>query len=198
MKLKFDSELEHQRDGVSAVVGVFEGMSATNDDLGSIMQSFDTELFNDMALANAAGPLDCQQLLRNVQKIQAENEVAKSDSLMTGHNSDYTFPNFTVEMETGTGKTYVYLRTIFELNRQYGFRKFIIVVPSVAIREGTLKSLQITRDHFAALYNNVPCNYFGRCSLERNTLRLSMWISPFARMRGKLLRGCCRRERCSL
>jgi type III restriction enzyme len=160
MKLKFDSELEHQRDAVAAAVGVFEGMNATNDDLGSIMQSFDTELFNDMALANSAGPLDFQQLLPNVQKIQEQNEVSKSGSLLEGYNSDYSFPNFTVEMETGTGKTYVYLRSIFEMNRQYGFRKFIIVVPSVAIREGTLKSLQITKEHFAALYNKVPYDYF--------------------------------------
>ena len=63
-------------------------------------------------------------------------------------------------METGTGKTYVYLRTIFELNKRYGFKKFIIVVPSIAIREGVLKSLEITRDHFAALYDNTPFDPF--------------------------------------
>jgi type III restriction enzyme len=62
-------------------------------------------------------------------------------------------------METGTGKTYVYLRTIFELHRKYGFKKFIIVVPSVAIREGVLKNLEITRDHFRALYNNVEAEH---------------------------------------
>jgi type III restriction enzyme len=67
---------------------------------------------------------------------------------------------FSIEMETGTGKTYVYLRTIFELNKTYGFKKFIIVVPSVAIREGVLKSIEITKDHFKTLYDNVPFDYF--------------------------------------
>ena len=68
--------------------------------------------------------------------------------------------NFTVEMETGTGKTYVYLRTIYELNKQYGFSKFVIVVPSVAIREGVYKSLQITEEHFNELYNQSTIRIF--------------------------------------
>jgi Restriction endonuclease len=67
--------------------------------------------------------------------------------------------HFSVEMETGTGKTYVYLRTIYELNRNYGFRKFVIVVPSIAIREGTLKNLEITFDHFQNLYDKIPANF---------------------------------------
>jgi type III restriction enzyme len=69
------------------------------------------------------------------------------------------FPNFSVEMETGTGKTYVYLRTALELNRRYGLRKFIIVVPSVAVREGVIKTLKITQEHLRALYDNVPYRY---------------------------------------
>src|SRR5690606_33470465 len=67
--------------------------------------------------------------------------------------------HFSVEMETGTGKTYVYLRTIYELNKLYGFKKFVIVVPSVAIREGVLKNLEITHEHFQTLYDNVPVNF---------------------------------------
>ena len=63
-------------------------------------------------------------------------------------------------METGTGKTYVYLRTIFELNKRYGFTKFIIVIPSIAIKEGVYKSLQITEEHFRALYSGTPFDYF--------------------------------------
>ena len=74
-------------------------------------------------------------------------------------------------METGTGKTYVYLRTIFELNRKYGFKKFIIVVPSVAIREGVLKNLEITSEHFKALYNNVEFEYFVYDAKKVNRLR---------------------------
>ena len=74
-------------------------------------------------------------------------------------------------METGTGKTYVYLRTIFELSQKYGFKKFIIVVPSVAIREGTLKNIEITADHFKALYNNIEFEHFVYDSKKANRLR---------------------------
>ena len=74
-------------------------------------------------------------------------------------------------METGTGKTYVYLRTIFELSRRYGFQKFIIVVPSVAIREGVLKNIEITAEHFRALYNNLPFEHFVYDAKKVNRLR---------------------------
>ena len=87
------------------------------------------------------------ELLENLKNIQLRNGLRPSDSLAGG--------DFTVEMETGTGKTYVYLRTIFELNKRYGFTRFMIVVPSVAIKEGTYKTLQITRDHFENLYPNA-------------------------------------------
>lgn len=79
---------------------------------------------------------------------------------------------FSVEMETGAGKTYVYTKTIFELNKRFGFTKFIIVVPSVAIREGVYKSFQITREHFGVLYNNVPCRYFIYNSARLSDVRL--------------------------
>ena len=69
--------------------------------------------------------------------------------------------NFSTEMETGTGKTYVYLRTIYELNKTYGFKKFVIVVPSVAIREGVLKNIELTREHLRAIYGNVPRRLLG-------------------------------------
>jgi type III restriction enzyme len=74
-------------------------------------------------------------------------------------------------METGTGKTYVYLRTIFELSRRYGFQKFIIVVPSVAIREGVLKNIEITAEHFRTLYNNLPFEHFVYDAKKVNRLR---------------------------
>ncbi|MDF1543461.1 MAG: DEAD/DEAH box helicase family protein, partial [Anaerosomatales bacterium] len=80
-------------------------------------------------------------------------------------------PHFSVEMETGTGKTYVYLRTIFELSRRYGLQKFIIVVPSVAIREGVLKNIEITAEHFRALYNNLPFEHFVYDAKKVNRLR---------------------------
>src|SRR5438105_1634097 len=74
-------------------------------------------------------------------------------------------------METGTGNTYVYLRTIFELSQRYGFQKFIIVVPSVAIREGVLKNIDITGEHFRALYNNLPFEHFVYDAKRVNRLR---------------------------
>jgi type III restriction enzyme len=79
--------------------------------------------------------------------------------------------HFSVEMETGTGKTYVYLRSIYELNKLYGFKKFVIVVPSVAIREGVLKNLEITHEHFQTLYDNVPVNFQVYDSTKVSTLR---------------------------
>ena len=68
--------------------------------------------------------------------------------------------NFSIEMETGTGKTYTYLRSVFELNKKYGFKKFLIVVPSVAIREGVLKTIEMTKEHFKEHFENVPFNHF--------------------------------------
>src|SRR5205085_3982761 len=87
-------------------------------------------------------------VLANVRSIQERNGIPMCDSL--------DGMNFTIEMETGTGKTYVYLRTVFELHRLYGFTKFVIVVPNVAIREGVLASIDLLRDHLRSLYDNVP------------------------------------------
>ena len=104
--------------------------------------------------------IDRYRILENTRAVQEANDIPKSLGLFEGYgqggNGYYKFPNFSIEMETGTGKTYVYLRTIFELNQKYGFKKFIIVVPSVAIREGVLKSIDMTKEHFASLYDNVP------------------------------------------
>jgi len=82
-----------------------------------------------------------------------------------------SFPNFTVEMETGTGKTYVYLRTVHDLAKTYGFKKFVIVVPSVAIREGVLSSLKITREHFQTLYGYERMEFMAYDSGKVNQLR---------------------------
>ena len=96
MKLQFDSELEHQRDAVAAVVGVFEGMNSFDDDFSVSLLKIKTETttFEVNALPNSDEELDCQQLLPNVRKIQDDNEVPKSSNLMEGYNSDYKFPNF--------------------------------------------------------------------------------------------------------
>ena len=106
---------------------------------------------NDLGIGNRLTLLD-DELLANLHAIQLRHGLPPSGTLASG--------DFTVEMETGTGKTYVYLRTIFELNKRYGFTKFVIVVPSVAIKEGVYKSLQITEAHFKGLYAGVPFDYF--------------------------------------
>lgn len=149
MKLTFEPNLEYQQEAIGAVVGLFEGQMLEDSDYRYGMQEdgqfdFIDGVGNHLALTD-------EQILANLQKVQEQNEVPVSESLDGMH--------FSVEMETGTGKTYVYLRTIYELNSRYGFKKFVIVVPSVPIREGVLKNLQITHEHFQTLYDNIPVNY---------------------------------------
>lgn len=149
MKLTFEPNLEYQQEAIGAVVGLFEGQALEDSDYRYCMREngqldFIDGVGNHLALTE-------EQILDNLQKVQEQNEVAVSESLDGMH--------FSVEMETGTGKTYVYLRTIYELNNRYGFKKFVIVVPSVPIREGVLKNLQITHKHFQTLYDNIPVNY---------------------------------------
>ena len=102
-----------------------------------------------MGFANAKVQLDSGQLLENIHRIQARNSIKLSDSLKSG---GLGVCSLDVEMETGTGKTYVYIKTMFELNKLYGWSKFIVVVPSIAIREGVYKSIQITESYFMEEY----------------------------------------------
>ena len=99
--------------------------------------------------------VSARQLEENLHAVQEENSLPRTTVLTDGHLRD-----FTVEMETGTGKTYVYIRTIYELNRRYGLTKFVIVVPSVAIREGVKKSFESTKRHFEGLYDRTPLEFF--------------------------------------
>jgi len=143
VKIKFNPDLEYQHDAINAVLGVFEGQEArqTNFSVPTIKQA-QIDMYSeqsDLGIGNKKDLLE-DEILANVQKVQLTNGLKQSDSLGS--------MDFTVEMETGTGKTYVYLRSIFEMNRRFGFSKFIIVVPSLAIKEGVFKSLQITEEHF--------------------------------------------------
>lgn len=149
MKLHFEDNLDFQHKAIAAVVDLFKGQEISTSEF-SVLARPDSGpqlslgmVETDLGIGNRLNLLD-DELLKNLREIQLRNGLRPSKDLNSG--------NFTVEMETGTGKTYVYLRTIFELNRDYGFTKFIIVVPSVAIKEGTYKTLKITRDHFEALY----------------------------------------------
>jgi len=170
MKLKFDATLDYQLEAISAVTDLFEGLppkqSAFELSTAGIVQM---QLFTELGVCNPGVPAD-DLFLKNLHAIQERNNIPKS-RLLAEPDDPYPFPNFSVEMETGTGKTYVYLRTIFELNRKYGFNKFIIVVPSVAIREGVLSSITIMREHLRGLYDNAAFDHFVYNSKDLSKVR---------------------------
>ncbi|WP_163323564.1 restriction endonuclease [Draconibacterium mangrovi] len=162
MKLTFDSNLQYQAEAIKSVTSLFEGQPL-EDSIAEFDFTKDVGVLN---LINGVGNkmvLSQDQVLKNLQSVQSENEIPQSKKLDGMH--------FSVEMETGTGKTYVYLRTIYELFKQYGFKKYVIVVPSVAIREGVLKNLQITHEHFQNLYDNIPINFQVYNSANPSSLR---------------------------
>lgn len=159
MKLLFDPNQTFQHDAINSIVGVFEGQPLNHGDFDTL---FGDALFKDIGIGNQLA-ISEDQILENVNAVQKSNGLAISNSL--------DGMNFSVEMETGTGKTYVYLRTIYELNKKYGFKKFVIVVPSIAIREGVLKNLEITFDHFQNLYDKTPVNYVVYDSRRVSALR---------------------------
>lgn len=156
MKLHFESNLDYQIQAIEAVCDLFRGQEICRTEFTVTRDPADAQqrlafAENDLGIGNRLMLLE-EELLENLHAVQLRNGLPPSRALASG--------DFTVEMETGTGKTYVYLRTVFELNKRYGFTKFVIVVPSVAIKEGVYKSLQITEDHFKALYSGVPFDYF--------------------------------------
>lgn len=180
MKLHFEPNLDYQLQAIEAVCELFRGQEicrteftvtrralapAGQLDLGDEFGPAQMTLGlseNALGIGNRLTLLD-DELLKNLNDIQVRNGLAPAEALTSG--------DFTVEMETGTGKTYVYLRTIFELNRRFGFTKFVIVVPSIAIKEGVYKSLQITEDHFKGLYAGVPAVYFPYDSSKLGQVR---------------------------
>lgn len=156
MKLHFEPDLDYQLQAIESVCDLFRGQEICRTEFTVTRDPADTQMRlgfaqSDLGVGNRLTLLD-DELLKNLNEVQHRNGVAPSGTLASG--------DFTVEMETGTGKTYVYLRTIFELNRRFGFTKFVIVVPSIAIKEGVYKSLQITEDHLKGLYAGAPCEYF--------------------------------------
>ncbi|WP_314619373.1 DEAD/DEAH box helicase family protein [uncultured Selenomonas sp.] len=158
MKLQFDPSLTYQQEAVAAVCDVFEGQTA-KPALFTVADNLEEQFAAGQNLYSAQQGvgnllrLDQEDLLKNVRAVQARHGLPQSESL--GQEL-----HFDIEMETGTGKTYVYLRTLLELNKRYGFTKFAIVVPSNAIKEGVKKTLDITKEHFRELYNNVTYDYF--------------------------------------
>ncbi len=164
MKLHFDPNQSYQLDAINAVVDIFAGKSEDSDGATRHMdQGRQLGLEATIARGNSL-VLDMAQITKNMCTVQKRNDISTDESsLISRPGVSESLPygmNFSIEMETGTGKTYVYLRTIHELHQHYGWKKFIIVVPSVAIREGVLKNLAITREHFAELYNKPEMDYY--------------------------------------
>lgn len=157
MKFKFTIQ-PYQTEAVESVTGVFAGQGFASPlsyrrDVPQAAQAslFDGEAVDDftMGFANALVELDAGQMLTNINRVQSRNNIHLSQSVVTGGLGRCSLD---VEMETGTGKTYVYIKTMFELNKQYGWTKFIVVVPSIAIREGVKKSFAVMQEHFMEHY----------------------------------------------
>ena len=200
MEFRFDATQEYQLSAIEAACSLFEGQPYVRSEL----TISDNGAFS--AIANRID-LSGDTLLENLQTVQSEtgiepdqqleiipismDDVADFDFFENIDGIPVRFPNISVEMETGTGKTYVYLRTAMELYRRFGLRKFIIVVPSVAVREGVYKTLQVTEAHFKALYDNPPYRYYVYDSANLSQVRqfalsdgleiMVMTIDAFAR-----------------
>ncbi|WP_288841897.1 type III restriction-modification system endonuclease [uncultured Deefgea sp.] len=175
MKLHFESDLPYQAAAIESVCDLFRGQEICRSEFTVTMtmpqkvvsDAFGTEaaeqpslegmaITEDGGIGNKLTLLD-EEIAENLAAIQLRNGLAPSAGLSG---------DFTVEMETGTGKTYVYLRSVFELNKRYGFTKFVVVVPSVAIKEGVNKTLEITRDHFEGLYPSAKGYEFFQYNSE--------------------------------
>jgi type III restriction enzyme len=157
MKLHFEPNLDYQLAAIESACDLFRGQEVCRTEF-TVTRAIDADrpalpgfVQNDLGVGNRLQLLD-DELLGNLGDIQLRNGLRPSASLASG--------DFTVEMETGTGKTYVYLRTVFELNKRYGFTKFVIVVPSVAIKEGVYHTIETAAEHLKGLYAGAPFDFF--------------------------------------
>ena len=182
MKFNFKIQ-EYQTEAVDAVVKVFNGQGYHDKisyirDKGKLKSaqtqlslSFEDEfgenldILDDTGYKNEVVELSDEQLLKNIHDLQSQNNIKLSSSLI----KDLGRCSLDIEMETGTGKTYVYIKTMFELNKRYGWSKFIVVVPSIAIREGVKKSFEITAEHFMEHYGK-KARFFVYNSSNLNAL----------------------------
>lgn len=173
MKIQFKADLSHQIEAVNAVVGVFKGQETFQSHFTVTQDEYLPQQLNllgynsDLGIGHKLDNLLSEKAYENTRTVQLKNGLAQVEC----DNAKLPSLDFSVEMETGTGKTYVYLRTVFELNQKYGLTKFIIVVPSIAIKEGVYKSLQITEQHFRQQYKNVQYDYFVYDSSKREQVR---------------------------
>lgn len=163
MKIKFD-QLQYQDDAVASAVGVFAGQSIQSNNFTVMGQEMFGQIQTEIGVGNGID-IPKEALFKNAQKIQIENGITPS------YNQQDSFPQFNIEMETGTGKTFVYVKTILELHKLYGFTKFVILVPSVAILESVRKTFETTADFFHGQYNGEVYNAFVYNSDRPNDVR---------------------------
>lgn len=159
MKFKFKIQ-QYQTDAVENTVAVFRGqpshtLSAYRRDLGTYKEKRFAYKDEEIGYGNHRLELDRQTILQNIRSVQNLYDIPPSETLAQG----VAPVNLDIEMETGTGKTYVYIKTMFELNKQYGWSKFIVVVPSIAIREGVAKSFTMLEEHFMETYGKKARYY---------------------------------------
>lgn len=167
MKLQF-KEQKFQIDAVKAVVDCFEGQPVKTNrftlerskeiirkakEAATGIGNLGFEIEEEIGYRNSAIHILETQLLKNIQEVQSSNDLHESKQLERPKSVKQGY-NLTIDMETGTGKTYTYIRTMYELHKKYGWSKYIIVVPSIAIREGVFKSFEVTQDHFQELYGH--------------------------------------------
>ncbi len=165
MKLKFNPNLAYQQHAIASVTDLFLGQTPKQSNFTVSHMIGQIGVFDTTNGIGNMLELDEEDILKNLQAVQLRNGLPQTTKLTRGNY------DFDIEMETGTGKTYVYLRSIYELNKAYGFTKFVIVVPSLAIKEGVKKSLEITEAHFKNLYDNVICKYFVYDSSDLSLVR---------------------------
>jgi len=174
MKLQFKVQ-QYQTEAVDAVVDVFTGQPYADGVKYRIDPGKEATqtLLEDAGLRNAEIALTLPQLLKNVHQVQQTRGLEQSKDLKDPVKKSAAPINLDIEMETGTGKTYVYIKTIMELHKRYGWSKYIVVVPSIAIREGVKKSFDITAEHFQQLYGTKPRTFIYNSSRLHELERFS-------------------------
>lgn len=165
LKLQFNPELDYQLDAINAVTDLFKGQ--TPKEANFTVAPVSAQMTLDESHIGIGNKLELtnEELLLNLQEVQERNGLKQSEVL-----EDSPYLEFEVDMETGTGKTYVFIRTIMELNKKYGFKKFVIVVPSLAIKEGIHHSLKTTESHMNSIYSNEVYDYFVYDSDDLNRI----------------------------
>lgn len=171
MKILFDPAQAFQAEAISAVVDLFAGQKRAGGAFEWQADALEGDLWSELGAGNRLD-LGETQIEANLRAVQARSFKDHAEAIRAEvAATPWAGMDFSVEMETGTGKTYVYLRTILELHARYGWRKFIVVVPSVAIREGVMTSVDLMRDHFRALYDNAPLEAWVYDSAQVSRLR---------------------------